>query len=98
MIFGMLHNTKTGRFHPIVFRQAPMPSGVDTDFGMMRHKSKGHHTDGFDTIEAAQEYVVTSCASGEHTDSGCRYEWDGEDIPAMVEWFPNPAPASGDPP
>lgn len=37
------------RFHPIVFRDAPFPSGGD------RYKSKGHHTEGFESMEDAQQ-------------------------------------------
>ena len=79
---GMLMNMATGRFHPIIFRYAPPPSGDCSNAG--RYKSIGHHTDGFDTMDAALAYV------GEHPAwvwTGITWQWNGEGIPAMVEWF-----------
>jgi len=80
---GILHNTKTGRFHPITFRIAPMPGNAEQG-PAYRHKSLGHHTEGFDTLEQAQEWVTNdpNC-----DDRGTTYLWDGEGIPAMVDWF-----------
>ena len=92
MIGGILHNTKLDRYHPIWFCPAPMPSDADTDYNMLRHRSKGHHTEGFETLELAQAYITDACAKseGEHQDCGAVWSWDGEDIPAMTQWFPNP--------
>jgi hypothetical protein len=87
---GILTNTATGRFHPIVFRPAPMPSGADLDAGMQRHKSLGHHTEGFDVIEDAVAFIASK--PGQY-DTGMRGEWDGADVPAMVMWFSAEAPA-----
>jgi len=83
---GMLKNTATGRFHPIVFRYAPPPSG-DLSGGFRRYKSIGHHTKGFDTLEEAITHVK------EHSEwewTEMVWEWDGEGVPAMVEWFAEP--------
>lgn len=88
MIAGMLHNTKTDRYHPIFFRLAPMPSGADDSMGAWRHKSFGHHTNGFNTLSEAQNHLTAACASGEHQPCEMMWDWDGEDIPALVEWFP----------
>ena len=92
MIGGILHNTKLDRWHPIWFRPAPMPSGADTDFAMLRHHSFGHHTDGFETLEAAQADITGICAKseGKHHDCGAIWACDGEEIPAMTQWFPSP--------
>lgn len=92
MIGGILYNTKLERYHPIWFRPAPMPSGADIDYQMLRHRSFGHHTDGFATLEAAQSSVTDVCAKseGEHHDSGAVWAWDGEGIPAMTQWYTNP--------
>jgi len=55
---GILKNTSTGRFHPISFRMAPRPSEtVEDSLDGCRHKSIGHHTEGFDTIEGAKEWI-----------------------------------------
>ncbi len=79
---GMLKNTATGRYHPIVFRPAPAPSGP---MGRAeRYRSKGHHTDGFPTREAAIEHVKTN-AEWRWVD--LEWEWGGVGVPAMTEWF-----------
>lgn len=76
---AILKNEATGRFHSIAFREAPRPS----DYGeaVVRHKSIGHHTEGFATVEEAsahiaeQPYMVALDAL---------FSWDGADIPAMT--------------
>ncbi len=82
---GMLVNTSTDppRYHPIIFRYAPSPSG-DLDSGARRYKSSGHHTKGFDTLEEAMASIQAQ-PSWQWT--GFAWEWDGKGIPAMVEWF-----------
>ena len=85
---GILKNTATNRFHPISFRYAPPPSG-DLSDGTKRYKSVGHHTDGFDTIEQAIEFVK-SIPEFELMDLA--WEWDGIDVPAMVQWLRRETP------
>ncbi len=80
---GFLLNTKTNRYHPIIFRPAPPPSG-DEDLAAQRYRSAGHHTDGFATLEEAQESVSQQ---PELTNVSVVWEWDGEGVPAMTEWF-----------
>jgi hypothetical protein len=80
---GILQNLQTNRWHPISFRQAPMPGNAETG-PAYRHKSVGHHTEGFDTLEQAQDWVK---ANPNCDDRGTIYAWDGEGTPAMVEWF-----------
>ena len=82
---GMLHNTATGRYHPIVFRPAPMPSGADAEMGAMRYRSRGHHTEGFATLAEADAHIAER---PEWTASGLAWEWDGTGVPALTEWFP----------
>jgi hypothetical protein len=79
---AILKNTATGRFHPIVFRYAPTPS--DDGTGPSRYKSRGHHTDGFDTLDEARSFIESK---PELDAAGALYEWDGEDVPAMVIWL-----------
>ena len=83
---GMLVNTSTTphRYHPIIFRYSPPPSG-DLTSGTRRYKSAGHHTAGFDTVEEAM-----ACIQGQTSWqwTGLAWEWNGEGVPAMVEWFP----------
>ena len=81
---GILKNTKTGRFHPISFRLSPTPSSKG-DGMAERFKSIGHHTIGFTTLESAKEWVVSK---KEFRLIEAVWEWNGDGIPAMVEWFP----------
>lgn len=84
----VMKNTATGRFHPISYRPAPRPSeSADLGAGTVcRHKSIGHHTDGFDTLEEAVEWIEKN--------EGARYVdtlegWDGEPGTAHnVSYFP----------
>ncbi len=90
-IIGMIHNMKLNRWHPVIFLEAPLPGGD----GPSRHKSRLHHTSGFETRELA----ITS-AKGELADR-CKaqffgeikfslekdFPWDGEGVPAMVVFF-----------
>ena len=80
---GILRNTVTGRFHPILFRPGPAPSESATDHAH-RYKSRGHHTEGFDTHDEALAFVNSR---EDWKWSGREWEWDGDDVPAMVEWF-----------
>lgn len=86
---GILINTATGRFHPIIFRCGTPPSGP-LEGGVDRYKSKGHHTDGFDTLEEAQALfkegggLYSDPYYGGWYDTGVVY---GVDIPAIVAWF-----------
>jgi len=80
---GILRNTKTNRFHPIVFRPGPAPSSSPED-DSQRYKSRGHHTEGFDTLDEAKS-CIAECE--DWCDTGVEWEWDGEDIPAIVSWF-----------
>lgn len=86
-IIAMLHNTETNRYHPIVFVENPMP-GPPTPNKPVRHKSKGHHTTGFDTREEALESAnkmakerdMKRCLDGDIV-------WDGQSMPASVHFF-----------
>ena len=80
---GILQNTASGRYHPIVFRAAPLPSESYSEFGPMRYKSRGHHTAGFDTAELAVAEIKARGWSW----TEMVWEWDGEGVPAIVSWF-----------
>lgn len=84
---GILKNTATGRFHPILFRMAPMPGNADADMAAQRYRSLGHHTDGFDTLEAAKAHMAEKRDNCIVIDTGREWEWDGADVPALVEFF-----------
>jgi len=88
-IIAMLHNLKTDRFHPILFYESPLPSSSE-DSKVVRHKSKGHHTVGFDTREQAIEFAQTTMKEYYPNARDCiekDFPWDGEDTPAMVVFF-----------
>lgn len=82
-VIAYLVNFATDRFHPILFRLSPTPSGIQ------RYKSKGHHTIGFDTFEEAEKHVLEEMVpklGGARVVSNV-YDWDGEGVPAMIEYF-----------
>ncbi len=92
-IIGILYNDKLKRWHPIVFREAPMPGSPDVD-KPVRHKSAGHHTIGFETREAAIEHINSRLLpelQGGRTDIAQDFPWDGEGIPAIVHFFGPPS-------
>lgn len=85
-IIGMLHNTKEETWHPILFDERPLAGSG----GPMRHKSSMHHTAGFKTREEALENAKNDLApKAECTKFALEkdFEWDGEDIPALVVFF-----------
>lgn len=85
---GVLINEATGRFHPISFRLAPLPSsgGIDaySEAEVQRYKSIGHHTVGFDTEDEAHAFIAEQ---DQMKECGLVWKWDGTDIPAMLGWF-----------
>jgi hypothetical protein len=92
-IVSILFNQKLNRWHPILFIESPLP-GPDSPEKPVRHKSKGHHTEGFDkrddAIEGCNELAtnfkkhyladVKLCVEKD-------FAWDGEGVPAMVVYF-----------
>ena len=88
-IVAMLHNTDTDRYHPIIFREAPLP-GPPSDSTPIRHKSGGHHTAGFDTREEAiksiHEEICPDLLNPKLALSK-NFPWDGKHIPAMTIYF-----------
>lgn len=83
---GNLHNLATNRHHPILFRESPLPGNPEN---LVRSKSAGHHTVGFDTREES----IAECQSMAKRLDGADlcidsdFSWDGNDIPAMVAFF-----------
>lgn len=75
------------------FRPSPQPSSEPTDTAQ-RYKSGGHHTEGFDTREAAlvSAQEIADKISAAHLGAALLsvekdFSWDGKDIPAMVVFF-----------
>lgn len=88
---GVLRNTATGRFHPIVFYPSPRPS--EAGDLTVRHRSKGHHTAGFDTMDEAVAFIDAR-PTWRHT--RLVWAWDGEGVPALTFSFPLPDDCWGD--
>lgn len=94
-IVAMLHNVRANRWHPIVYCESPLPGPVDAA-KPVRHKSKGHHTEGFATREeaiAGANQVADKIAKECSDTSKCRLAleedipWGGDGIPADVAFF-----------
>ena len=91
-VFSILKNTATGRFHPILFTERPLP-GPPADNKPIRWKSFGHHTMGFDTREEALASIRGGKEEVEDRFGTLRFavkndfEWDGNGIPAIVHLF-----------
>ena len=93
----LLFNTKTERWHPILYWECPPPSGKLGD--CERWKSKGHHTLGFATKEEAingEAGGVMALAKNQYEkkEGGDVYydiehysEWDGDGTPSDVAHF-----------
>lgn len=52
-IIRIMHAADTGRYHPIWYSLRPLP-GPATPRKSVRYKSRGHHTEGFEDLEAAR--------------------------------------------
>jgi len=77
-------NIDTGRFHVIVFEEKPMPGPVpDTkDTKLVRLRSSMHHTEGAETLEAAQVHMAQIREKLKILDANvCQdvsFDWDGQ--------------------
>lgn len=82
---SILHNTCTGRFHPIPYKCAPRPSESWSPGEYCRHKSIGHHTEGFTLLIDAVEHIE---GDKRFWPTGIILEWNGQDTPTSVVSFP----------
>ncbi len=97
----MLHNTITKRWHPIYYLDNPLPGGFGEDsvnLKMLRYKSKGHHTTGFDNrpdaVNCAEQLIsqlkeqgdTVTVEIGEVED----LIWDDENMPTDIQLRPFP--------
>lgn len=93
IIVAILFNAKENSWHPIIFSERPLP-GPPEEGKPVRHKSSGHHTAGFkDRAEAVRNVETELAPKIKETYGEPRLTikrdilWDGEDLPAMVEFF-----------
>ncbi len=83
-IIKMLHNTKTGTYHPIWYSEAPLPG---PEPAVVRYKSRGHHTAGFPTLEegiAGRKQLEERLELNGYSpvvEDGELLEWNGEGVP-----------------
>lgn len=84
-VIAILKNMSTGKYHPILWEQAPLPGGEES--GVNRYRSRMHHTGGFvkheEAVEGAQKLSqdVSEFYGGNVLTSEDLIEWGGEDIP-----------------
>lgn len=91
----MLFNTSSNRWHPIFYFESPLPGPYDEQ-SIVRYKSKGHHTVGFDNREDALKECVSvkdrlinemSCPDViDETNEDL--VWDGEGMPTDIQMRP----------
>ena len=94
MIITVTKNLATGRFHPFLWAEAPLPSDDHTPMEVVRYKSKMHHTTGFATLEDALSSatedlpgrVVLAYGRGAEVrvDTIDEDSWNDGEIPARV--------------
>lgn len=50
----------TGRYHLVILEESPMPGPIQSldSLSVIRLKSRGHHTDGAETLEGAQAHIA----------------------------------------
>lgn len=85
---AMLKNEATSTWHPILFVESPL-SGPYSPDKPVRHKSKGHHTEGFPTRKEALEDArgLAEKAGATIVELDTDIPWDGNGIPAIVHCF-----------
>ena len=77
---SIVMNIREERYHPMPFRCSPRPSDDLVVGKLCRHKSIGHHTVGFATLEEAETHI---CDNGWHPTYAVE-AWDGVDVPASI--------------
>lgn len=83
-----LHNIRTGRFHPILFRPAPRPSDAVGFGAPCRHRSAGHHTEGFPDKAASDAHIAENPEI--YWPTGIVFAWDDAsgEVPATTMDLP----------
>ncbi len=95
----MLHNTQKNTFHPIYYLDSPFPGGIENNSTVIRYKSKGHHTTGFDTREAAvfsaNDLIDKLNGMGNivavELDENEDLIWEDNEMPTSIQIRPYPA-------
>jgi hypothetical protein len=66
---------------------------IDANMTARRYKSLGHHTDGFDTLEAAEAFIRAEPRYDRMPEAD--WAWDGTDVPTLSLMI---VPRNGDTP
>lgn len=81
----ILVDIRNDRYHPMPYRPCPRPSeGVPAVGTVCRHKSIGHHTEGFATMEEAEKHIEEK----EWWPAYVVEAWDGVESPHNIMYFP----------
>jgi len=89
-LMKMLVDTSTGKFHPIMYLESPLPGGDEANKTLVRYKSKGHYTIGFSDRDEAVQSAMGNQAKLESMGYRFNHElendmpWDGSGIPADI--------------
>lgn len=89
---SIMQNQATNRFHPILYKASPLPSHHPKIGETCRHRSQGHHTEGFDTIDEAIAHIDER---EQLCPTGSIEQWDGVESAHNVAFFPYLKPLEG---
>jgi len=91
-IVGLIHDVTHNRWHPVYFREYPLPGPEGHQ--AHRYKSGGHHTEGFETRELGlagardlAEKLKDHSVGLPRLSLEADFPWNGNDVPAIVAFF-----------
>ncbi len=79
---GVLFNTKTKRFHPVIFSVKFSTEGCGNDRQCFH--SKYHDEEGFDSLRDASKDIQNN---GKLCNTYLQWDWSGDVIPNLICWF-----------
>lgn len=83
----MLYNLKLKKYHPMWYRENPYPGAAGN---FIRYKSKGHHTEGYETREDALKSIekleshIKDYGYFVSKELETDIEWSGEELPIDI--------------
>jgi hypothetical protein len=92
MLITVVRNRRTGRYHPFLWVESPLPSDDHTPRTVVRYKCKMHHTTGFETFEDAK-FSATEDLPGQVVLAYGRSARLEVDVASEDEWGPDETPA-----
>lgn len=81
----------TGRFHPFIWRWAPLP-GEDGSDKLVRYRSQLHHTTGLETLVEAETAARKLADENDmvYIDGVSDDDWAEGEVPARTVFHPSP--------